>query len=223
MSAGGSLFSMRKEPIVTGEYYHVYSRGVDRRATYSDDIDRQRFVRGMIAFDDAQKREFKLSRLRYRPDRSTTPLVKILCYALMPNHYHFLLQQLIEGGIATFMQRLGRGYTAYFNFQNGRTGCLWESEYKSVHIESDEQLLHTSRYIHLNPLKLFFPDWKVRGVPDWSVAAATLRAYPWSSYRHFLGIYNDHAIDHSILENLFHGPTDYALFIKEHVSPDVRN
>ncbi len=214
---------MRKEPIVTGEYYHVFSRGVDRRPTYSDDDDRQRFLWGMIAFNDAKKRDVLISRLRCQPRRSATPLVKILCYAIMPNHYHFMLQQLVDGGIAKFMQRLGRGYTAYFNRQNDRTGSLWESEYKAVRVDSDAQLLHVSRYIHLNPLKLFFPNWKVCGVPNWGVANSMLKNYRWSSYPHFLNSYRDEAVDTAILDDLFRGPFDYAAFMKEHVNPDVRN
>lgn len=219
MSTGGSLFSMRKEIIVTGEYFHVYSRGVDRRSTFNDDADRERFIRGMIAFNDARKREVNLSRMCSRPQRSATPLVKILCYALMPNHYHFLLKQVVDHGIATFMQRLGRGYAGYFNHRNDRTGSLWESEYKAVRIETDAQLLHTSRYIHLNPLKLFLPEWKIRGVQNFEVADTALRTYPWSSYPHFLGLINDHVTSVDILNGLSNGPDDYRLLMKEYLVP----
>lgn len=214
---------MRKETILTDAYFHVYNRGVDRRITYHDDADLERFVRGLIAFNDVRKREVILSRLRCRPQRSSQPLVKILCYALMPNHYHLLLQQLREGGIATFMQRLGRGYAAYFNHRNNRTGSLWESEYKAVRIKTDAQLLQTSRYIHLNPLKLFFPEWKIRGVPNFEAADAVLQSYPWSSYPHFLNLINDQVVDMGILQELFNGPSDYRFFMKEQIFPDVRN
>ncbi len=210
---------MRKEPIVTGEYYHVFSRGVDRRATYRNDSDRERFLWGMIAFNDVRKRDVRLSRYRSTPTRNTSPLVQILCYAFMPNHYHFLLKQIVDGGIALFMQRLGAGYTSYFNRQNGRTGCLWESEYKAVRIETDAQLLHVSRYIHLNPLKLFFPDWKTCGVQSWEAANAALVSYTWSSYRHFLGFERNNAVNAQLLFDMFEGSRDYQRFLQSWVMP----
>lgn len=217
MSAGGLLFSMRKESIVTGEYYHVYSRGVDRRRVYEDDSDYERFVRGMIVFNDSTRACSELRNLRSRPSRSKYPLVKIISYTLMPNHHHFLLQQIVDGGIAHFMQRLGAGYACYFNRRYARTGRLWESEYKAVHIETDAQLVHVSRYIHFNPLKLYFPKWKICGVPSWGAAQNALVSYAWSSYRHFLGVEQNKAVDADVLTKMFNDSGDYKNFMLEWV------
>lgn len=208
---------MRKEPIVTGEYYHVFSRGTDRRLTYYDDDDRERFVRGMIVFNTTDRKPRELRYVRVRPERSLRPLVRVMSYALMPNHHHFLVEQVVEGGLALFMQRLGAGYACYFNRRHNRTGCLWESEYKAVRIETDAQLLHISRYIHLNPLKLFIPDWKDNGVPDWQIAQTVLLSYPWSSYRHFLELEHDSVVDTGALLNLFKNSNEYENFMREWV------
>jgi len=208
---------MRKEKIITGEYYHVYSRGADRRLTFYDDHDRERFIRSMIAFNDLNNKEKKLSRLKCRPVTSTRPLVKILSYALMPNHHHFLVRQLVDDGIGLYMQRIGAGYACYFNKRHKRTGCLWESEYKAVRIETDAQLLHISRYIHLNPLKLFFPNWKTDGVPCWEEAHHALKLYMWSSYPHFLGIVDDPLVNDGLFATLFSNATDYENFMHEWV------
>lgn len=212
---------MRKEPIVTGEYYHVFDRGVDKRHLFTDEMDHERFVRGMIAFNDFRKIPKELYRLRTRPSKSKHPLVKIMAYALMPNHHHLLIQQLVDNGIATFMQRLGAGYACYFNRKYSRTGRLWESEYKAVLIENEAQLLHVSRYIHLNPLKLFFPNWKISGVPNWETAHANLAAYPWSSYRHFIENSNDSVVDMGVLSRLFRGVNDYKQFMRSFVMGTV--
>ena len=79
-----------------------------------------------------------------------SPIVNVVCYCLNPNHYHFTLEQIIENGISTYMQRLSTGFTQYFNRKYKRSGALFESRFKSTHITSNTQLLHTSAYINLN-------------------------------------------------------------------------
>ena len=77
-------------------------------------------------------------------------LVDMLCYILMSNHVHLLIRQNIDGGISLYMQRLLKSYAKYFNMTQGRSGGLFVSPFKSVLIINDEQLLHVSRYIHIN-------------------------------------------------------------------------
>ncbi len=69
----------------------------------------------------------------------------------MPTHLHLILAQLKDEGISLFMQNLLNSYTRYFNVKNERVGPLWQGRFKSILIQSDEQLLHLTRYIHLNP------------------------------------------------------------------------
>ncbi|MDO8503535.1 MAG: transposase [bacterium] len=103
-------------------------------------------------------------------------LVSVLSYCLMPNHFHFLLKEETWGGVAKFMQRLGNGYTKYFNTREEREGRLFTAKYKRVHVQDDEQLVHTSRYIHLNPNASSFTN----------VPISRLQSYPWSSLGLFL-------------------------------------
>lgn len=77
-------------------------------------------------------------------------LVNFICYCINSNHYHFLLEQLAEKGIEKFMQRIGNGYTKYFNGKYKRSGILFQGKYKAIHIDSNEYLLHLSVYINLN-------------------------------------------------------------------------
>jgi putative transposase len=70
----------------------------------------------------------------------------------MPNHFHLLIQQLHDNGVSTFMQNLGNSYTRYFNTVNHRIGPIFQGQFKAVCIDSDELLLHISRYIHINPV-----------------------------------------------------------------------
>ena len=77
-------------------------------------------------------------------------LVNFICYCLNPNHYHFILEQIADNGIQKFMHRLGGGYTWYFNNKHKRTGSLFQGRYKSIHIDTNEYLLHVSAYVNLN-------------------------------------------------------------------------
>ena len=77
-------------------------------------------------------------------------LVEFICFCLNPNHYHFILKQISNRGIEKFMHRLATGYTGYFNKKEKRTGVLFQGPFKSVHIETNEQLLHASVYVNLN-------------------------------------------------------------------------
>jgi len=76
-------------------------------------------------------------------------LVNIIAYCLNPNHYHLILEQLVDGGLSEFMRRLG-GYTWYFNNKYDRSGALFQGRFKAVHIGSNEYLLHVSAYVNLN-------------------------------------------------------------------------
>ena len=78
----------------------------------------------------------------------------MLCFALMPNHFHLLLKQTTKDGISRFMQRVSNAYVKYFNKKHKRVGGLFQGKFKAALIETDEYLLHLSRYIHQNPLEL---------------------------------------------------------------------
>ncbi|MEW6110024.1 MAG: transposase, partial [Nitrospirota bacterium] len=79
-------------------------------------------------------------------------IVDVIAYCIMPTHLHIALKQLKNGGISIFMGNVLNSYTRYFNTRFGRKGPLWQSRFKNVPVESDEQLSHLTRYIHLNPV-----------------------------------------------------------------------
>jgi len=80
-------------------------------------------------------------------------LVSILAFVLMPNHFHFLIRQLVDEGIKKFISRITNSHSRYVNIKKNRVGPLFQGIFKSVLVESEEQLIHLSRYIHLNPVK----------------------------------------------------------------------
>lgn len=145
----------RKIPFSTGEFYHIYNRGVDKRAIFSDNYDIDRLFKSLIEFNvvDPIGSLYENSK---RDDicggstaTTSAKLVNITAYCLNINHYHLIVEQLIDGGISEFMKRIG-GYTWYFNNKYDRSGSLFQGRFKSVHIDSNEYLLHVSAYVNLN-------------------------------------------------------------------------
>lgn len=90
--------------------------------------------------------------------QSKKRLVRIIAYCLMPTHIHLVLQQLRKNGISIYMNRMLNSYTRYFNMRHGRKGPLWTGRFKRVLVETDEQLIHLTRYIHLNPVTAYLVD-----------------------------------------------------------------
>ncbi len=69
-------------------------------------------------------------------------LVEVIAYCLMPNHFHFILKQLVENGISNFMAHFTDSYTRYFNVKNERNGPLFQGRFKAIRVGTDSHLLH---------------------------------------------------------------------------------
>ncbi len=148
---------MRKVPFISGEFYHIYNRGVDKRLIFHDQDDLNRFFQSMDEFNAVEpigsiyensfvKDKFGNEASKLNKDK----LVNIIVYCLNSNHFHLILEQVVDGGISNFMKRLGGGYTKYFNEKEKRSGSLFQGVFKAVHIDSNEYLLYVSAYINLN-------------------------------------------------------------------------
>ncbi len=188
----------REVPLVTGEYYHVFNRGVAKMPTYNNAFDYQRFLK-TLQYYQYQNVPCKLSRYLQLPlnDRQNIHesllkehelTIEILSYVLMPNHFHLLVKQATDNGISHFFTHVLNSYTKYINKKYNRVGPLYQGAFKAVHIEKDEQLLHTSRYIHLNPLTAHI------------VHEKTFLQYPWSSLQMYLNDSEQWIDTHTLLE-----------------------
>ena len=144
-------------------YYHIYNRGVEKRVIFQDSQDYKVFLSYLKDYltpiDKISLRKTLLNTFYNRKDKIIKKIamnnfsnrISLLAYCLMPNHFHLLIKQKNERGIENFMKSLGTRYVMYFNKRNKRTGGLFQGRYKAVLIDSDEQLLELSRYIHTNP------------------------------------------------------------------------
>ena len=160
----------RREIITTGEYYHIFNRGVEKRSIFHQQSDYKRFLESMMYFNTQASIEMKSDEKIF--PKPEDRLVDIVAYCLNKNHFHFLLKEIKEGGIATFMKKICTGYAMYFNSKNERSGVLFQGRFKSLHISSNDILLYVSAYVNCNS--------QIHGVED-------AQDYPWCSFPEYLG------------------------------------
>jgi putative transposase len=182
---------------VNDNFYHIYNRGTDGRTTFLENKDYVRFIHDLYEFNDLQA---VLNLNYYFPKiyggrtsidvKSRDLLVDIIAFCLMPNHFHLVLRQLQDGGISKFLQKLGVGYTMYFNQKYERSGVLFQGRPKAIWIDKDEYLLTVCNYIHLNPVGLIEPNWKEKGIKKIDRVLKFLKKYRWSSYLDYIGVKN---------------------------------
>lgn len=182
-----------RSPFGVDEWYHCYNRGVDKRVVFEDAGDYNRFLLLLYLGNDSTP--LHLSNLKDRNIRTVLedpsierdePTVEIGAYSLMPNHFHLLLKEIVDGGIATFMQRIFTAYTMFFNKKYERTGTLFAGPFKSRHVDDDRYLKQVVPYLHLNSAELFDSRWK-DGCGDVRKIREQLLAYPYSSLQDFIG------------------------------------
>lgn len=211
---------MRKTLFAEGEYYHIYNRGVEKRRIFNIAKDYERFLLNMLAFRSKALIP-NLSRIFTVTDQndqnsvlikvekineyvaSKPHLVEIVCFCLMPNHFHFLLKETREGGISAYMQRLGLSYTKYYNLKYSRSGHLFESSFQAIHIHRNEYLMYLSRYIHRNPVELIRNN-------------QPLTNYHWSSYPDFIDRNRwGHGLTPNIILDQFQDIQNYKKYVEE--------
>ena len=241
----------RKIPITTGEFYHIYNRGLTDVSMFSSKALNARAV-STVAYYQFSDRNTKFSDFiqqnitdqhalwDQRIDHSKK-LVDILAYTLMPNHFHFLVREKTESGVGKFISSFASSYTQFYNRSHNRRGPIFEGRFKAKLINSDTHLLHISRYIHLNP----YSSGLINSYNE-------LLRYPWSSFHVYRGHLNKrtqknqedhlnsylkwshfpHFVDTSYVLSYFRHPIEYITYVlkraeyqrhlKELVRPSLR-
>ena len=144
-----------------GAIYHVTSRGNERKAIFSDDEDRFRFI-------DILSQSVE------------TYDIKLHGFVLMMNHFHLHLETPL-GNLGEFMRHFNITYTSHFNRRHKRSGHLYQGRYKSVLVDRDAYMSQVSRYIHLNPVRV-----KAVREKDVKDQLNLLWKYKWSSLPGYL-------------------------------------
>ena len=204
---------MRNIKIAPGEYYHILNRGVNKQLIFHDNADRSRFLFLVLYFQSPtiiqnMGRSVK-SFVQHRVLNSNitqeiikNKFVEFTSFCLMPNHFHLIVKEVEENGIARYMQRVLNSYTKYYNTKYSKSGHLFQGPYKAVHVENNKQLLHLSAYIHRNP----------REIKEWFKKEDI---YPWSSYQDFIGVNRfEKLLVPDIINGQFENKKEYDNFVK---------
>jgi len=154
--------NIRKISLVNGHYYHIFSRSIAKYIIFNDHqdysrmqelIDIYRFSEfcyrysSFLSLGDSFRSQY-VEKLK----NSSPKIVEIISYSIMPTHIHLTLKQIEDNGITKFMGKILNSYAKYFNIRHQRKGPLYEGNFKNVIVENDEQMLHLTRYQHLNPV-----------------------------------------------------------------------
>jgi len=116
-----------------GAFYHVTSRGNERKEIFKSAADREQF-------------------LFYLASACARYGAIIHAYCLMTNHYHLMIETPF-GNLSLIMKYINSSYATYFNIKRKRAGHLLQGRYKSILIEADSYVAELSRYMHLNPVR----------------------------------------------------------------------
>lgn len=187
---------------VEGKYYHLFNRGVEKRKIFLEEQDYNIFLYYLFVYTMPLKKvleKYPLLPPRLQAKNLSTE-IDLVAYCLMPNHFHLLIKQKNKNAISNLIKQVTIAYTHFFNEKYKRVGGLVQGKFKAVLVENDEQLLHISRYIHLNPVA--------------SGIIKNPKDYRWSSYLNYINAssnidivcYKDPILGH------FSSPIEYNKF-----------
>ncbi len=217
-----------------GEYYHVYNRGNRKEIIFYNEKDMWRFLQTLRFFNDTRSSLNVLRQLLTsdvnRPVHRTSsvfelgwppkwpeqePLVIILCYCLVPNHFHLLLKEIREGGISKFMQKIGIGFSKYSNIKYDNVGSLFQGPYQVKLIEEQRYLEYLMVYIQVINVLELFPGGLEAALKDPKKGMVFVDNYIFSSHPDYAGLRNSLIVGKDILGKIFLTSAHYNQFVRQ--------
>jgi len=139
---------------IGGEIYHVINRANGRMQIFNNNKDYQLFEKFLL-------------------DAKELTDMRILAYAIMPNHWHLVLHPKNDGDLGVFMHRLTNAHTrqVHVDTKTIGSGHLYQGRYKSFLVENDKYLLTLIKYVERNPVRAKL----VRACENWQWGSAWRR------------------------------------------------
>lgn len=189
-----------------GEIYHVMNRGVNHMEIFPNEEDYKTFYYYLYIY--IAPKHFVLKKYPNLPIRlqhkNLCNEIELLAYCLMPNHFHLLIKIHKKDALSKLMKQLTNAYAEYFNKRYKHSGPVVEGRYKAVHVETDEQLVHVSRYIHLNPL--------IAGL------VTNIKHDRWTSYSDYISNHSSEICSTDLILSQFPTKRAYELFVLDHIN-----
>lgn len=220
----------RKIKFEPGKIYHIYNRGVAKCPICDGESDSWRLLQGLCLFNDKKSASNILWQLEKTRGRLTlnvlkdyiinqkqkrNPLIRILSYCVMPNHFHLLVEEIERGGIVKFMHKFSTGYVGYFNRKHNRVGGLFQGRFKAVPVENEKHLLYLLVYINvINPGQLVESNLKIEGVKDSTKILDFAKEFPWGTHQEYIGKRGSIIIEKGIFGELLPTPESYLELVE---------
>ncbi|HNQ39473.1 MAG: transposase [Candidatus Cloacimonas sp.] len=143
---------LKKEQFQQGSFYHFYNHS----------------AKGQILFPDESDYEYCIQLInKYLPSE----YFMLGAYCLMPNHYHFLIQQLSCENPSMMFYKIWNHYSRYYNKKYQGFGSIFCGKLQHVYVSNEKYLIRLVCYIHLNPVSTGLiqniNDWKWSDYLDW--------------------------------------------------------
>ncbi|MCX7910861.1 MAG: transposase [Endomicrobia bacterium] len=187
----------RETKFLANSVYHIFTKSIAGYKIFVSEDDFERMIQ-TLEFYSVENPVYKFSdfleikkKEKVLADIPQKKIIKIIAYCIMPTHIHLVLAPLKDDILSSYMNIVLKSYSKYFNVKYNRKGPLWEGRFKSVLVKTDEQLIHLTRYIHLNPVSAYLVDFP----QDWK----------FSSYREYI-------------EDSYQGICNFSDYIKVHNS-----
>lgn len=205
----------RSVVLANDETYHVFNRSIAGTNIFAQNqkVNLNKAIEIVNYYRFPQK--IRLSRFKSLPVQlkkqyldalgGVTPLVEIYVFALMSNHFHFLLKQIRDRGIAIFVANFQNSFAKVFNLKNARNGALFQNAFKAKRIVTEDQFIHVSRYIHLNPVTAYIIEFD------------KLASFEWTSYPVYATDEQIPFISSSFLLKMFGTKEKYIKFVADQV------
>ncbi len=196
----------KKRIFKEGYFYHICNKSIANYGIFTNDSNKERFLTCLdyynnLSYDKSlsvflRKNVFTPILLREKKNQ----VVKIFAYCIMDDHYHLLIKTLLNNRLSKYINDIENSYTRFFNIKLERKGPLWQSNFRITRMKTDEQLLHVSRYIHLNPVTKYLVD----KPEDWV----------YSSYKFYL---DKQLLSDYLKEISINNPSSYKKFVEDNI------